>query len=614
MAYVRDSTTIPFVYKKNNPDTGAPFTNTDITACTVRLLDIATGTELVAATSMTWDATLQGYRAALSYSGNARYVMAVMTPTRAGGISAALTPIDSEVLDLADTLERIDETAGVLITERGTAQGGAAASITLAAGASATNSIYNGRVLVITGGTGVGQARVISGYTGSSKAATVNRNWQTNPDTTSTYAILGIDLPITDSSLFVGIQNAHRPTGHSGTAQGGAASTITLTSTASAVTDFYKGQVIHLTGGTGQDQSRVIIAYNGTSKIATVSRAWATNPDSTTTYSIMRGQEPDMNANLEVFADRVAEIETALATHDTDIKTRLTGIEGTGFVSATDSLAASQDEHDATQSKIDSLTMGRNTAFVMPADLYVPASGNNVYDVYLRIYNDDGILVAPDALPTFQFIGGAGTGPTGVTLGAVVADGGTGKYKSTITVNFAASPEVAFTVNMSYTRTDGGVTKTYENIGMGTLVRDDASHDEIYADTQAILSRIGTASDGTGVTTVFGKINRANGTLEHATYGLAALDTDINSVLSELANGTYGLSALNADIDNILTRLGVDAGSVSLHDKIGAFTATNNLKALLGPLDTTNTLKAILGGFTSTNTLKYGIEVIQGNL
>lgn len=71
-----------------------------------------------------------------------------------------------------------------------TAQAGAAGSITLDAAASATDNLYRGELIWITGGTGAGQVRVCSGYTGASKVATVDENWITNPDNTSTFAVL----------------------------------------------------------------------------------------------------------------------------------------------------------------------------------------------------------------------------------------------------------------------------------------------------------------------------------------------------------------------------------------------------------------------------------------
>lgn len=73
---------------------------------------------------------------------------------------------------------------------------------------------------------------------------------------------------------------------HGGTATAGGASTATLAAGASAVDDFYKDKSITITGGTGSGQVRVISAYNGTTKVATVSAAWTTPPDATSVYSI----------------------------------------------------------------------------------------------------------------------------------------------------------------------------------------------------------------------------------------------------------------------------------------------------------------------------------------
>lgn len=67
-----------------------------------------------------------------------------------------------------------------------------------------------------------------------------------------------------------------------GFAAAGAAGSITLPSTASATDDFYNGCFATLISGTGAGQSRIIIDYNGTTKVATVSPNWVTNPTSTT--------------------------------------------------------------------------------------------------------------------------------------------------------------------------------------------------------------------------------------------------------------------------------------------------------------------------------------------
>lgn len=71
----------------------------------------------------------------------------------------------------------------------GTAQAGAASTITLDAGASATNSLYNGQWISIMSGTGAGQTRLITGYVGSTKVVTVANAWITNPDSSSVFRI-----------------------------------------------------------------------------------------------------------------------------------------------------------------------------------------------------------------------------------------------------------------------------------------------------------------------------------------------------------------------------------------------------------------------------------------
>lgn len=71
-----------------------------------------------------------------------------------------------------------------------------------------------------------------------------------------------------------------------GTATAGAASTITLAAGASAVDDFYTGMTISIATGTGSGQAREIIGYVGSTKVATVSKAWTTTPDATSEYSI----------------------------------------------------------------------------------------------------------------------------------------------------------------------------------------------------------------------------------------------------------------------------------------------------------------------------------------
>ena len=73
---------------------------------------------------------------------------------------------------------------------------------------------------------------------------------------------------------------------HTGTAQAGSATTITLASTASATNDIYNGMTVYLSSGTGSGQIKVITDYVGATKVATVS-TWTTNPSATSVYEVM---------------------------------------------------------------------------------------------------------------------------------------------------------------------------------------------------------------------------------------------------------------------------------------------------------------------------------------
>ena len=72
-----------------------------------------------------------------------------------------------------------------------------------------------------------------------------------------------------------------------GTASAGATGSITLAGGAPSTS--LVGFVIETTGGTGAGQTRVITAYNTTSKLAAVYPDWDTAPDNTTTYSVKAG-------------------------------------------------------------------------------------------------------------------------------------------------------------------------------------------------------------------------------------------------------------------------------------------------------------------------------------
>jgi hypothetical protein len=72
---------------------------------------------------------------------------------------------------------------------------------------------------------------------------------------------------------------------------GGAASTVTLDGSASAVDDYYNGCIIFLDADTGAGQARRVLDYAGDTKVATVAGTWQTNPDATTDYQMLATPE-----------------------------------------------------------------------------------------------------------------------------------------------------------------------------------------------------------------------------------------------------------------------------------------------------------------------------------
>ena len=102
----------------------------------------------------------------------------------AGSGTAGTAPPWASVLRACGFAETLVPTA---VT--GTAQAGATSTVTLAAAASAVDNFHRNQIIRITGGTGAGQQRQITGYVGGTKVATVAPAWTTPPAASSTYSI-----------------------------------------------------------------------------------------------------------------------------------------------------------------------------------------------------------------------------------------------------------------------------------------------------------------------------------------------------------------------------------------------------------------------------------------
>jgi len=200
----------------------------------------------------------------------------------------------------------------------------------------------------------------------------------------------------------------------SNTAQAGASTSITLDASASSVTSFYVNDLIVLTGGTGVGQGRYITAYNGTTKVATVS-AWATNPDATTTFAIIAA-----DAIVGATAPTAAQVATAVWTDLTS---------GSDFSTATSVGKLLKDNIDATiSSRLAPTTSGRTLDVTTTgaagidwgnmenqgATVDLNATSLNTVNTVLSVQN--AVDVTPSSVSAIQ--NGLAT-PTNITAGTI---------------------------------------------------------------------------------------------------------------------------------------------------------------------------------------------------
>lgn len=114
----------------------------------------------------------------------------VTTPSDVGGTYDDANDSLEAIRNRGDAAWTTGSGSGLTPLASGTAQGGTASTVQLAAGETFANDELNGNVVKITSGTGAGQARVITDYVGATDTATVYPNWTTNPDNTSVYEVV----------------------------------------------------------------------------------------------------------------------------------------------------------------------------------------------------------------------------------------------------------------------------------------------------------------------------------------------------------------------------------------------------------------------------------------
>ncbi|MCK4498897.1 hypothetical protein KAU11_00190 [Candidatus Babeliales bacterium] len=105
---------------------------------------------------------------------------------------------------------------------------------------------------------------------------------------------------------------------HSGTAQAGTSSSITLAVTADANNGVYNRNLLVLVGGAGVGQTRTIVDYNGTTKVIVVDRDWRISPNNTTEYQIVPDDTPLTVDHGQVQAATVSTIKIREYASDDD--------------------------------------------------------------------------------------------------------------------------------------------------------------------------------------------------------------------------------------------------------------------------------------------------------
>jgi len=199
--------------------------------------------------------------------------------TIGGTLSALPSNVADAVWDEPLSGHNIAGTAGKRIRQivpgsifEGTVVSATGNTVTLDAGASSVNGAYDPSAIYIDSGAGAGQTRNVFQYDGATRTAVVDRDWKTIPNDTSTYVI---------------VADAGREHVNEGLVRAATINTVQLNTSASDDNNAYVGQIVFIRSGTGQDQARRVGAYDGGTKIATLTRDWAHVPDATSAYAML---------------------------------------------------------------------------------------------------------------------------------------------------------------------------------------------------------------------------------------------------------------------------------------------------------------------------------------
>jgi len=115
-----------------------------------------------------------------------------------------------------------------------------------------------------------------------------------------------LSIPITDDDLYDEMESLRKQNVQAtGTATAGAASSITDTLKRKESDDYWKGGIVEILSGTGAGQKCNITGSTQSTGVITITPAWATNPDNTSIYRMVKSYSAKIQQCFE-------ELETML--------------------------------------------------------------------------------------------------------------------------------------------------------------------------------------------------------------------------------------------------------------------------------------------------------------
>jgi hypothetical protein len=369
----------------------------------------------------------------------------------------------------------------------------------------------------------------------------------------------------------------------SNTAQAGASTSITLDASASSTTDFYKGCFIAITGSTGSGQTRLCTAYNGTTKVATVTPAWATNPTSSSTFAVIPGGSMDvqtLNFTTQTARDIGASVLLSSGTGTGQVtltsgrvNADLTHIAATAWASTTLFTLASHDP--GTTLGTSTLTQAQVTggAYALNSASF---SFNSGLDFTTTQKTSIGTAVAASAVASVTGAVGSVTGNVGGNVTGSVGSIGTGGITSS-SFGTGAITSTTFAAN-SITAS----AMAPDSIGASELAADAVTEIQnglaTAANQTTILARLG-AWAGSGRNTILGAFQALFRKDSDATVP-SDVNADLGSGAGAANNTTDSLESLR---DNLATASALSTAQGNISTILGGVASIySDTQAILG--------------------------------